>query len=553
MISFFVLLMMPMNVEASSFYHSHSSGCYTSGTGSCSNHTLVSYSSGDMKHCYSCGQMQPHSITQYSDRCLNGYVSDRTVGYWEICGVCGDTRRADSLSLFPPHSYTTSVLACSLPDGTPLGNATLSASETGWTNGAVIITAGADGLTGGYSLSSTPYDFGSGFTHDSSYTVTSNGVYSVTVQGFDGNTATASVTVSNIDTEAPSLSITKSTESQTYDPVTISVSGGDSLSGLPADCFSFNGGAYSSNDSITVSSNCTVTVSVIDNAGNVTSDTVSVSNIVPRPAPPAPEPPASNTPEPPAESTQTTQAPEATPQPGSTKPAGSGTKTPTTTNKTDGKKETGTKETPKDNTETVNKKTEGKDDEVSKGLTTGQKPDKSGAGTIKDGVYVSSEKAGSLSGMLEVVDATGKADDEQKEPEPITTVSAVSSESENANSQGAPEPLQELSVSDNMPVGEVLIISGSVLVFFALLMILSSNYVYTKKNGHKKLVAPVKVKKKNKRIIVHISEKRLTQGGKYYIFFSPINRLSLKKNRVYVMIKEKDTMINTDEGTTFTY
>lgn len=84
---------------------------------------------------------------------------------------------------------------------------TLSQSPTAWTNGTVTLTATASDAGSG--LHSTPYSWDGGTTWTSSKTkvVTTNGTYSVTVRDAVGNTASATINVTNIDKLLPNLSL----------------------------------------------------------------------------------------------------------------------------------------------------------------------------------------------------------------------------------------------------------------------------------------------------------------------------------------------------------
>lgn len=164
------------------------------------------------------------------------------------------------------------VTVSNIDNGAPRVSVSKGSDE--WTNKGVSISASAsDDLSGiaGYSFC------GGGYSSNSSWTVDSNGTYSVSVRDNAGNEASGSVTVSNIDKTAPTVSLSKSTDDWTEEGVTLSASASDDLSGIAG--FSFGGSEYSSTSSWTVTSNGTYSVSVIDKAGNEASASVTVSKI----------------------------------------------------------------------------------------------------------------------------------------------------------------------------------------------------------------------------------------------------------------------------------
>lgn len=152
------------------------------------------------------------------------------------------------------------------------------APSSGWTKGSVTITAtGSDTGSGVASIRRPDGTTATGST--ANYAVTANGTYSFTATDNAGNTTTQSVTVSNIDTTAPSLSCTPSTTAWTNGSVTLTASASDSQSGLASITKPDNSTSATSPTTYTAAANGTYTFSAADNAGNTTSLPMTVSNI----------------------------------------------------------------------------------------------------------------------------------------------------------------------------------------------------------------------------------------------------------------------------------
>lgn len=67
---------------------------------------------------------------------------------------------------------------------------------------------------------------------DNKLVVTENGTYKFVVEDNEGNITTESITISNIDKEAPSVTITPNTTETTHENVTLTINANDSLSGV---------------------------------------------------------------------------------------------------------------------------------------------------------------------------------------------------------------------------------------------------------------------------------------------------------------------------------
>ncbi|MCR4654960.1 MAG: hypothetical protein K5770_01805 [Lachnospiraceae bacterium] len=112
------------------------------------------------------------------------------------------------------------------------------------------------------------------------------------VRGRDGNqVASNEARITTIDNKGPSVSVSKSTEDPVAGPVILTVNASDADSGLPEAPYSYNGAGYCSINTFEVSENSVVEVAVMDRAGNVTKESVSITNISVPQAPPEPAAP----------------------------------------------------------------------------------------------------------------------------------------------------------------------------------------------------------------------------------------------------------------------
>lgn len=150
-------------------------------------------------------------------------------------------------------------------------------AATTWTSGNVTLTVSATDSGSGVAY----YKLGSGSWQTSNiFTVSTNGTYTIYVEDAVGNVASKTSTVSNIDKTAPTInSITESTDDETTSDITLTVDAEDSASGLATNAYSIDGSTYQSSDEFTVTENGTYTIYVKDVVGNISSDSITVSNI----------------------------------------------------------------------------------------------------------------------------------------------------------------------------------------------------------------------------------------------------------------------------------
>lgn len=163
----------------------------------------------------------------------------------------------------------------------------LSASTTNPTNQDVILTAsGSDNETGVKRIQKPDGVWVTGAT--TTYNATANGTFTFVVEDNAGNQTVKSITVTNIDKTAPSISLSSSTTSPTNQDVTVTATvtdGGSGIavrkyaSGNQVASFFATGGTTLSGNTFSVSTNGTYTVYAKDVAGNETNQTIVVSNI----------------------------------------------------------------------------------------------------------------------------------------------------------------------------------------------------------------------------------------------------------------------------------
>ncbi|MCQ2523031.1 MAG: hypothetical protein MJ123_01715 [Lachnospiraceae bacterium] len=155
----------------------------------------------------------------------------------------------------------------------------ISTSSSKWVNGEVTITVDATDMTSGLAEEAYSYDGGKNFVSSNTFIVTKNSTINVCVRDKAGNTTSQSISIKNIDNTAPEVNVKKSSDSWTGKAVEISVSATDKESGLADEAFSFDGGVtYSNVSSIKVSENKVVEIAVKDKAGNVFKSDVIVDN-----------------------------------------------------------------------------------------------------------------------------------------------------------------------------------------------------------------------------------------------------------------------------------
>lgn len=202
----------------------------------------------------------------------SNWVSSPTTVYTVGANGTYTFNAMDTIGNIGTQSITVSNIDTTAP------TATITPSTTAWTNGNVMLTVGATDSQSGVSSIKKP-DGTTVNSTSTTYTVSSNGTYSFDITDNVGNKLTKSITVSNIDPTAPTLTLTQSTTAWTSNTVTITASATDGQSGV-ASITKPDGSVVSGNSTTyTVGANGTYFFIVKDIAGNSTTKTITVSNI----------------------------------------------------------------------------------------------------------------------------------------------------------------------------------------------------------------------------------------------------------------------------------
>lgn len=579
----------PKSAHAANFVHHHSDSCIGRVTKICTDHTIT-YSDGGYRlaYCYPCELHSNPHCSLYTEVCNRGLIAP--IEYRsQICPTCNKEMYTGPAYSPKAHTYYEDGYVCGFEEGEAVGSVSLTKSTASWTNQDVTISASVSSLAAGFDGSGVTYDFGNGASGNSSYSVSANGTYSVVVSCPGYASVSESIVVSNIDKTAPKISLSKSTEKWTEAGVDVYVSASDDESGLADAAYSFNGGAYGTGSSIHLSSNGTVSVKVVDKAGNVATGTIAVSNIGKDPAVIEAERLEAERLEAERKEAERLEAErleaikkaeeekkkqellnslnktEGTTKPNKndtsiSKPGsntvngllGSGSSnveaTPETetvthknplgnliasftgANKTDSQEEK-TEEndaTPVKNLVSVSKKTSTRTDDTAKEKVTN---DSTVSHYIK--LDVNSQSVKDI--------ANNKKDETNKSASLLTTEEKAieyATKDFEANSNGSLYSY---------------IIAGVMVLLLGLMLVSHFNYIYYRKDGKIKIAQAARAKTDGKRIIVTINDKKLSEGGKFFIYLSPWLKLSKKKKHVYVQVKNQDVLIGTDESLCFSY
>lgn len=239
------------NVGTIQFYHVHTGnsenggGCYgkyVSTSRECGSYDLSIWDNTKGSYNYLCNRCGNQWVYQYQliGACCHNIISESH--YERNCGM----------------------------DNAVLATLSCSKSENGWTK-ALDLAASCQVNHSSFCLSATPYVWNGNASAAATYHVTQNGTYTLGIQA-QGNTDLSqkiSVTVNNIDNQAPTIhTFSKSTESWSQ-KVELCVQAEDTASGLAAQAYSYNGGAsWTDQSSFVAEQNGTYSVIVRDAVGN---------------------------------------------------------------------------------------------------------------------------------------------------------------------------------------------------------------------------------------------------------------------------------------------
>ena len=260
-----------------SICHQHTSGCYENQPMHCKDDTEVTTHNEEF-NCATCGRVASARVVVETYSCKYMYLK-RELRRTAYCYTCGNVVQAKENSVNPIHTRMGSVCVCGMEESTVVAKVTLTAANSSWTKGDVVLNATVTEPVPGKSLAPYSYRFSGGTGSGNSCTVSSNGTYSVTVTAGNGQQAVASLNVGNIDKEAPQ--ITECYVDKTYpvyDSANIVIKATDSLSGLADGAYSFDGGvSFSASNTIQIKSNGTYKIVVKDKVGNQSAKTLTVT------------------------------------------------------------------------------------------------------------------------------------------------------------------------------------------------------------------------------------------------------------------------------------
>ncbi len=509
-----------LKADAASFSHVHTEGCYHEEQGVCTNHHIWAADGSNVFHCSVCQQMQTFNMVVYWDVCDDGLVPNRDVAYVETCSVCGTRRRNESPGCPGSHTYTKKVLGCGFTEDSAAATISAGASSAEPTNSSVTITAKVNVNDPSFSLASAPFNFGEGWTAASSFEVTQNGTYPVSVQDSTGRVVTESVTVSCIDKDAPVISsVTKSTEAWTESGVTITVNASDEGLGLADAPFSFGDGEFGSSNTYQVKANGDITVKVRDKAGNVAQTTVKITNIGKDPAVVAAEKAAAE-----KAAAEKAAAEKAAAEKAAAEKAAADKARAAALQKQQEQKAQEEKASQK------------KSDSISE-----EAPEECLSEDVSENDVSENEAK-----LIIIQDITGNGEDSESSLETDFPGDLCEAYDETYDEA---EQLRFVNASS----GSLPLIIGGSLAVVGLLFISFFSYIYVSVNGKKKIICLCKIRKNPDGIIVLIPQNKLKNHGRFLISISFWKRKGTEKLPVKVLIEGEENTINTDEGVTFKY
>lgn len=526
-----IWMLMGVDAEAASFGHVHTAYCYASDSIYCTQHVRTETYRTEVYHCTNCLEQTLHNETVYSDTCRGGYMKPEIIGWKQVCSVCGNVRKDDNPSE-SPHWHTVTKLVCGKTESSSAADVSLNISTPGFSNTSVILDAGVMVNDGNFQLAAEPYDFGQGYTSNSTYEVTENGTYTVSIKDASGRVVSTSVTVNSIDKEQPVIvGISKDTEDWSESGVTITVDASDGASGLAEAAYSFNGADFTSSNTFHVNSNGTVTVRVKDAAGNITEDSITISNCGRDPAVVA------------REREEERQREEALrlQKEAEEKAALEKAEAERIAAEKAVAEKAAAEKAKKEKNDSKKKNDKSSDKKLSEISSNEKTADEVSANDVSKNDKTKNDV--SKNSLINVKNMSGngpKPDLIKPEPkEEVTAEELMAEAQENGYTEASVGPL-------TLKLGIGLAALG--LIFFTFF-----NYIYMEEDGRKRLVVLCKIEKTDKRIIVKVKKGKISEHGRYLIYFSPWNRIGLNSKDVYVEIEGNQDLIATNEREAFTY
>lgn len=519
-----------LKADAASFSHVHTDGCYQDEQRICTKHHIWGEDVTNVFHCSTCQQMQTFNMVVYWDVCDNGLAPRRDVAYVETCSVCGTRRRNETPGKPSEHKYTQKVLVCGYTEESSAASVSVNASSAEPTNSSVTVTVNVNVNDPSFSLAAAPFNFGEGWTSASSFEVTQNGTYPVSVQDSTGRVVTESVTVSCIDKDAPVISsVTKSTEAWTESGVTITINASDEGLGLADAPFSFGDGEFGSSNTYQVKVNGDITVKVRDKAGNVAQTTVKITNIGKDPAVVAAEKAAAEKAAAEKAAAEKAAAEKAAAEKAAAEKAAADKAAAD-------KARAAALQKQQEQKAQEEKASQKKSDSISEEV-----PEECLSEDVSENDVSENEAK-----LIIIQDLTGNGEDSNSSPKTDFPEDLFEAYDETY------DEAQQLRFV-NASSGSLPLIIGGSLAVIGFLFISFFSYIYVSVNGKKKIICLCKIRRTPDGIIVLIPQNKLKTHGRFLIAISFWKRKGTEKLPVKVLIEGEENTINTDEGVTFKY
>lgn len=568
-ILFIFLLCVPaVWAEASSFTHSHSDSCYEKVTHTCTNHHIESVTEETDHWCVHCQAWPSSDVTSYYEVCDSGLIPKVLLGQTVFCNECRKYTTYFAEPEITPHTYETTEFVCKIKDGECMADVSCSLSSAAWTNGSVEIKCDVSVKNGSFSLASAPYDWGKGFTSDETFIATDNGTYDVTVKDSQGNTVSASATVSCIDKVAPSVKLKKSTDGWSEEGIDIIAEASDEQSGLSDNPYALDGGAFGTESVWHIDKNGTYSVTVCDRAGNIATETIVIDRIGRDPEVVAAEAKKAEEERMKAEEerlkaeadARAAQAEREAEEERRKAAEYEAARAAEESNRLAQEARIAEEQTKKAEAEAQKAKAN-----KEKAKAEQEKAEAEKAKAEAEAKAAEEERLKAEAELIKVTDMTIEEPEvgemvieEQPVPEATAENPLIDEIIEEpvlydfSNIQG--ENYVEESIEPEIrkaSLGVSVIYAGVFLAICGVAFFSFFNYVYVCKNGHIHVMALVKLKVENGNVLVLIPDGKVKEPGRYMLYFSPWSKSKLKKRGVYVKNGTSPTVIPVDEGKVF--